>query len=62
MNPLHLESIARDRQAGLRSEASAARVGRDAAAAKPSPDPRVPRRGPLSSLTRLSGLVRQAVA
>ena len=62
MNPLHLESIARDRQADLRREAFAARVGRLAEAATPSPDPRVPRRGPLSSITWLRGLVRQAFA
>lgn len=61
MNPLHLELLANDRRAELRRYASTAGFGASVATTH-APDPRVPRRGPLHSFTRLGLLVRGAFA
>ena len=61
MNPLHLELLATDRGAELRRHASTFGFG-VRASSQQAPDPRVPRRGPLHSFTRLGLLVRLAFA
>jgi hypothetical protein len=61
MNPLHLELLANDRIAELRRQDPTSGFGAHASSPQ-APDPRVPRRGPLRSITRLSVLVRGAVA
>ena len=61
MNPLHLELLARDRSAALRRQAPIHGFGAHASTSH-TPDPRFPRRGPLHSFTRLSVLVRGALA
>ena len=59
MNPLHLELLATDRVTELRRHAPTSVFGARASSPQ-APDPRVPRRGPLHSITRLSVLVRGA--
>ena len=61
MNPLHLELLANDRIAELRRQARTPGFGMLASTA-PMPDPRVPRRGPLSAITQLGVFVRAAFA
>ena len=61
MNPLHLELLARDRSAALRRQAPT-HAFRAHASALRTPDPRVPRRGPLHSFARFGVLVRGALA
>jgi hypothetical protein len=61
MNPLHLELLANDRVAELRRHAPTSGFGGHASTPS-APDTRVPRRGPLHSITRLSVLVRGAWA
>ena len=61
MNPLHLELLANDRRAELRRYAATSAFGASVSASR-SPDPRIPRRGPLHSFTRLGLLVRGAFA
>jgi hypothetical protein len=60
MNPLHLERLANERVAELRRHAPTSALG-GRASTPSAPDPRVPRRGPLHSIARLSVLVRGAV-
>jgi hypothetical protein len=61
MNPLHLELLAHDRAAEFRRQASTFGF-RAHASTQQAPDPRVPRRGPLHSFTRLTVFVRGAFA
>jgi hypothetical protein len=61
MNPLHLELLANERRAELRRYAPTSGFG-PAVSTSRAPDPRVPRRGPLHSFTRLGVLVRGAFA
>jgi hypothetical protein len=61
MNPLQLELLANDRIAEIRRQASTSAVS-VRAATPGAPDPRVPRRGPLHTITRLGMLVRGAFA
>ena len=61
MNPLHLELLANDRGAELRRHATTAGFGPLLSTSR-APDPRVPRRGPLHSITQLGVLVRAALA
>jgi hypothetical protein len=61
MNPLQLELLANDRIAELRRHAPTARFGASVSIYQ-APEPRVPRRGPLHSFTRLGLLLRGAFA
>ena len=61
MNPLHLELLARDRVAEFRRQAPNSVIGAHAST-RQAPHPRVPRRAPLYFVTRLTGLVRAALA
>ena len=61
MNPLHLELLANDHIAEIRRQAPNSAFGGRASTPQ-TPDPRIPRRGPLHSFTRLSVLVRGAYA
>ncbi len=61
MNPLHLELLANDHTAEIRRQASSAVLATRASSPQ-TPDPRVPRRGPLHVFVRLSVIVRGAVA
>ena len=61
MNPLHLELLATDRVSELRRHAPASGFGTRVSTTQ-APDPRVPRRGPLYSITQLGVLVRAAFA
>jgi len=61
MNPLQLELLANDRVAELRRHAATACFGTKASIYQ-APEPRVPRRGPLHTFTRLGLLVRGAFA
>jgi hypothetical protein len=61
MNPLQFEQLAHDRGAEFRRQAPTSGWGGRAATTQ-APDPRVPRRGPLQSITRLSMFVRGALA
>jgi len=61
MNPLQLELLANDRIAELRRHARTAGFGASATITQ-APEPRVPRRGPLHTFTRLGLLLRGAFA
>ena len=57
MNALHLETMTNERIDALQRDAQHAHLLRSIAAT-PSPEPRIPRRGPLATVARLRLVLR----